>query len=65
MAEIYVVNNQDIAKGDPIFKLEDYAQKAHVEAARADIAEAQASLRVAETDLAEAKAILAEDVALD
>lgn len=56
VAEIYVKNNQEVAAGDPILRLDGLSQKAAVETARARIAEVDASLKVAETDLAAARA---------
>lgn len=56
VAEIYVQNNQEVAAGDPILRLDGLSQKAAVETARARIAEVDASLKVAETDLAAARA---------
>jgi multidrug resistance efflux pump len=61
--EIFVVNNEEVAAGQPIFRLEDYAQKAQLESARAEIAEVEASLKVAETDLAETEAGIAAAIA--
>lgn len=66
VSEVYVTNNQIVTAGQPIFRIEDFTQKAQVEAAHAQIAQIQASLKVAESDLAEAEAgIAAAKAALD
>lgn len=59
VSEVYVTNNQMVTAGQPIFRIEDFTQRAQVEAAHAQIAQIQASLKVAQTDLAEAEAGIA------
>ncbi len=59
VSEIYVRNNETVVAGQPIFRIEDFTQRAQVEAAHAQIAQVQASLKVAQTDLAEAEAGIA------
>ncbi|CUJ83960.1 Inner membrane protein YibH [Ruegeria denitrificans] len=59
VSEVYVKNNELVTAGQPIFRIEDFTQRAMVEAAHADIAQVQASLKVAQTDLAEAEAGIA------
>ncbi len=59
VSEVYVRNNEQVVAGQPIFRIEDFTQKAQVQAANAQIAQVQASLKVAQTDLAEAEAGIA------
>ncbi len=59
VSEVYVRNNETVVAGQPIFRIEDFTQRAQVEAAHAQIAQVQASLKVAQTDLAEAEAGIA------
>ncbi|MEM9043888.1 MAG: biotin/lipoyl-binding protein [Pseudomonadota bacterium] len=59
VSEIYVTNNEPVRLGQPLFRLDDHSQRAQVEAAKAQIAEADASLKIAETDLIEAQASIA------
>lgn len=56
VAEVLVVNNQFVAAGDVLFRIDSSSQKAAVETARARIAEIEASLAVAATDLLAAQA---------
>lgn len=63
VAEVYVVNNQDVAAGDPILRLEGLSQQAAVESARAGIAQVDASRKLADTDLAKAVAGIAQATA--
>lgn len=60
VAEVYVVNNQEVAAGDPILRLEGLSQKAALESARAAIAQVEASRKLADTDLAQADAGIAQ-----
>ncbi len=59
VSEVYVRNNETVVAGQPIFRIEDFTQRAQVESAHAQIAQVQASLKVAQTDLAEADAGIA------
>ncbi|WP_171210289.1 MULTISPECIES: HlyD family secretion protein [unclassified Ruegeria] len=59
VSEVYVRNNEQVTAGQPIFRIEDFTQRAQVESAHAQIAQVQASLNVAQTDLAEADAGIA------
>ncbi|MBY6140713.1 biotin/lipoyl-binding protein [Leisingera daeponensis] len=60
VAEVYVVNNQEVAAGVPILRLEGLSQKAALESARAAIAQVEASRKLADTDLAQADAGIAQ-----
>ncbi|MEY8839552.1 HlyD family secretion protein, partial [Cribrihabitans sp. XS_ASV171] len=53
---VAVRNNQLVAAGDLIFRLDDSSQRAAVETARRRVAEVEASLSVASSDLAAAEA---------
>ncbi|SCW94812.1 HlyD family secretion protein [Ancylobacter rudongensis] len=55
VAEIYVGLSDRIEKGQPIFRLDDAAQKAAAETARRRIAETDAAITVAATDVAAAQ----------
>ncbi|MEM9248904.1 MAG: biotin/lipoyl-binding protein [Pseudomonadota bacterium] len=63
VTEVLVANNDLVRQGQPILRLEDHSQAAQVEAARAQIAEAEASLNVAQTDLTESIAAIASATA--
>ncbi|MEE8455368.1 MAG: biotin/lipoyl-binding protein, partial [Limibaculum sp.] len=58
VAEVYVTNNQCVAAGAPLFKLDDSSQAAAAETARRKIAEVDAALFVAQSDLAAAIGVL-------
>lgn len=58
--DVFVVNNQQVEAGDPLFRLEDFSQQAAVATARTRIAEVEASLSVAEGQLASARAGVAQ-----
>lgn len=60
VAEVYVVNNQEVKAGDPILRLEGLSQKAALESAHAAIAQVEASRKLADTDLAQADAGIAQ-----
>ncbi len=60
VAEVYVVNNQEVLVGDPILRLEGLSQKAAVHSARAGIAQVEASRKLTDTDLAKAEAGIAQ-----
>ncbi|WP_264210644.1 HlyD family secretion protein [Leisingera thetidis] len=60
VAEVYVENNQEVAAGQPLLRLEGLSQKAAVESARAAIAQVEASRSLADTDLAKADAGIAQ-----
>jgi multidrug resistance efflux pump len=60
VAEIYVGNSASVAKGSPIFRLDDSKQKAAVESARRKIAEISAQMQVARSDVIKAEGQLAE-----
>lgn len=55
VAQIEVGTSDQVAKGQPIFRLDDSAQKAAVESARLRIAEIDAEMTVARTDVAAAE----------
>ncbi|WP_018387870.1 HlyD family secretion protein [Ancylobacter sp. FA202] len=55
VAEIYVGMSDQVAQGQPIFRLNDAAQKAAAETARRRIAETEAQMTVAATDVAAAQ----------
>ncbi len=50
--EVYVVNNQKVEAGAPLFRLDASQQEAALEAARRRIAEIDAQLKVGQTELA-------------
>ena len=52
VAEVYVGFSSDVAKGAPLFRLDDSKQKAALEAAKKKIAEVDAALVYAEADIA-------------
>lgn len=54
VADVYVGINDRVEAGAPLFRLDDAEQKAALETARRQIAEADAEARVAETELASA-----------
>ena len=58
VAEVYVTNNQRVAAGDRLFRLDDASQAAAAETARRKIAEIDASLLVARSDLAAATGVV-------
>ena len=60
VAEIYVDNNQRVAAGDPLVRLDGLSQQAQVDAAQALLAETEASAKLAQTDLATADAGIAQ-----
>ncbi|MEM9437462.1 MAG: biotin/lipoyl-binding protein [Pseudomonadota bacterium] len=58
--EVFVTNNQDVAAGDAIFRLNGDRQEAAAETARRQIAEVDAALVTAETQRASAVAAIAQ-----
>lgn len=60
VAEIYVEFSGRVAKGAPIFRLDDSKQKAAVETAQRKIAEIEAELVVAKSDLVKAESQIEE-----
>jgi multidrug resistance efflux pump len=60
VVEVYVSNNQQVAAGDPLFRLDSANQTAAAETARAKIAEVEAALLVANSDLAAAIGVMAQ-----
>jgi multidrug resistance efflux pump len=60
VAEVYVTNNQRVAAGDRLFRLDESSEAAAAETARRQIAEIEASLLVAQSDLASAIAVLSQ-----
>jgi len=60
VAEVYVRNNQDVAAGDPIFRLDDASQQAAAETARRQMAEVDAALVLAQSERAQAEAGIAQ-----
>ncbi|SFL61810.1 HlyD family secretion protein [Shimia aestuarii] len=56
VAEVYVVNNQDVAAGEVLFKLDDASQQAAVEAAERRVEEAEAAIEVSKAELVAAEA---------
>ncbi|MDH3668815.1 MAG: biotin/lipoyl-binding protein [Paracoccaceae bacterium] len=51
VAEVYVINNQRVAAGDPLFRLDGATQEASADTARRQIAEVDAALLVAKSEL--------------
>jgi multidrug resistance efflux pump len=60
VAEVYVDNNERVAAGTPLFRLDDTAQKAAVETARRRVAEVDAEMKVSQTQLTEADALITQ-----
>jgi multidrug resistance efflux pump len=60
VAEIFVDINQKVAAGQPLFRLDNTAQKAAVEANRRKIAEVEANMVVAQAQLKEAEGRIAQ-----
>ena len=60
VAEIYVDFSGRVAKGAPIFRLDDSKQKAAIETAQRKIAEVEAELVVAKSDLVKAESQVEE-----
>jgi multidrug resistance efflux pump len=60
VAEVHVGLSADIAKGEPIFRLDSSKQEAAAETARRKIAEVDAGLVVARSDIAEADSKIQE-----
>ena len=56
VTEVLVQDNQQVKKGQPLFKIDVERQQLDVEQAHADIAKAKANLAQAEAELAQAKA---------
>lgn len=54
--EVYVSNNQDVAAGDPIFRLESSSQQTAVDTAKTKVEEVEAQMAVAQADLEAAEA---------
>ena len=51
VAEVYVINNQRVAAGDPLFRLDGASQEASAETARRQIEEVDAALLLAKSEL--------------
>ncbi|MTH77019.1 HlyD family secretion protein [Paracoccus aestuariivivens] len=60
VAETFVDINQKVKQGDPLFRLEDFEQKAAVEIARRKLAEIEAELKVATIQVREAEGRIAQ-----
>ncbi|MDS9469810.1 HlyD family secretion protein [Paracoccus sp. MBLB3053] len=60
VAETFVDINQKVEQGDPLFRLEDFEQKAALETARRKLAEIDASLTVARIQVREAEGRIAQ-----
>lgn len=60
VAEVYVANNETVAAGQPLFRLDDRVQQAAVETDTLRVAEIDAEIVVATSDLAAADATIAE-----
>jgi multidrug resistance efflux pump len=60
VVEIYVGVNDDVAAGQPLFRLDSSVQQTALETARLKVAEIDAQIAVAEADLATADAKIAE-----
>ncbi|WP_306372435.1 HlyD family secretion protein [Roseovarius albus] len=58
--EVYVINNQEVNAGDPLFSLDASSQRAAVETAERQIEEVLAQFNVAEADLAAARGVVAQ-----
>lgn len=58
VAEIYVVNNQHVNAGDPLFRLDSSSQEAAVATAQSLVDEVNAALEVAPTEIEAAQATL-------
>lgn len=56
VTEVLVHDNQQVKKGQPLFKIDVERQQLDIEQARADIAKSKANLAQAEAELAQAKA---------
>ncbi len=59
VAEVYVANNETVAAGQPLFRLDDRVQRAAVETDKLRVAEIDAEIVVATSDLAGADAAIA------
>lgn len=53
--KVFVINNQSVKAGEPLFKLDDSAQRAAVETARSRLEEVKAEFFIVEADLDEAE----------
>lgn len=60
VVEVYVGLNDDVAEGQPLFRLDSSVQEAALETARQKVAEIEAQMRVAEADLVTADGRIAE-----
>lgn len=56
VAEIYVVNNQLVQAGDPLFRMDSSSQEAAVETAKGKVDEVTAAIAVSQTQIASAQA---------
>jgi multidrug resistance efflux pump len=56
VSEVYVTNNQEVAAGDPLFRLDSARQDAAAATARSQIAEVEAAFVLAQSDRASAQA---------
>jgi multidrug resistance efflux pump len=60
VAEVYVANNEVVAAGQPLFRLDDRVQRAAVETDKLRVAEIDAEIVVATSDLAGADAAISQ-----
>ena len=58
VVDVFVVNNQRVEAGDPLFKLDDTRQQAAAETARRRIEEVNAALVVTQSELASAEGVV-------
>ncbi len=58
VAEVLVKNEEDVALGQPLFRLDDISQRSAVETAGRRISEVDAAMVVAQSDLAAASAVV-------
>src|SRR3954471_15530451 len=58
VADVYVANNEKVAAGTPLFRLDNSEQQAKVESARRQIAEIEAETTVTRTELAAADGVI-------
>lgn len=58
VAEVYVTLNDEVAAGQPLFRLDDSQQQAALETARRRVAEIDAEMTVAKTELAAADGVI-------
>lgn len=58
--EVFVTSGQRVAPGDPIFRLEDFSQRAALETARANVREVDAAIIVGQAELEAANGALAQ-----